>query len=60
LGFENQYGAKAMLDDVHKWQEQGLIEVEDAAVASAGPNGQVDIRRPTAPRTASSPCAAGA
>jgi uncharacterized membrane protein len=45
LGFENQYGAEAMLDDVHKWQEEGLIEVEDAVLAFAGPDGEVEIQQ---------------
>jgi uncharacterized membrane protein len=45
LGFENQYGAEAMLDDVHKWQEEGLIEVEDAVLASAGPGGKVEVQQ---------------
>jgi uncharacterized membrane protein len=45
LGFENQYGAEAMLNDVHKWQEEGLIEVEDAVIATAGPSGQVEVQQ---------------
>jgi len=45
LGFENQYGAEAMLDNVHRWQEEGLIEVEDAVIAYAGPSGNVEIKQ---------------
>ncbi len=45
LGFESQYGAEAMLDDVRRWQEEGLIEVEDAVLASAGPGGKVEIQQ---------------
>lgn len=45
LGFENRYGAEAMLDGVQGWQEAGLIEVEDAVVASAGPSGEVEIQQ---------------
>jgi uncharacterized membrane protein len=45
LGFENQYGAEAMLSDVQKWQQEGLIEVEDAVIASAGPSGLVEIQQ---------------
>jgi uncharacterized membrane protein len=45
LGFENQYGAEAMLENVHQWQEEGLIEVEDAVIASAGPDGKVEIQQ---------------
>jgi uncharacterized membrane protein len=44
LGFESEYGAEAMLEDVRRWQEEGLIEVEDAVIASAGPGGKVDIK----------------
>jgi uncharacterized membrane protein len=45
LGFENQYGAETMLENVHTWQEEGLIEVEDAVIASAGPDGKVEIQQ---------------
>lgn len=45
LGFDNRYGAEAMLDDVHRWQEEGIIEVEDAVIASAGPDGNVEIQQ---------------
>ena len=44
LGFDTQYGAEAMLDDVYKWQVEGLIEVEDAVIAFAGPSGEVEIQ----------------
>lgn len=43
LGFEDRYGAGAMLDDINKWQEEGIIEIEDAVVAAAGSGGQVNI-----------------
>ena len=45
LGFENEYGAEALLKDLHTWQEEGLIEVEDAVIASAGPGGNVEIKQ---------------
>ena len=45
LGFENRYGAEAMLDNVHSWQEEGLIEVEDAVIAFAGPDANVEIQQ---------------
>jgi len=45
LGFENQYGAEAMLENVHRWQEEGLLAVEDAVVAFAGPDGRVEIEQ---------------
>lgn len=45
LGFDNEYGAEAMLNDVNKWQEEGIIEIEDAVIASAGPGGKVEIKQ---------------
>jgi uncharacterized membrane protein len=45
LGFDSQYGAEAMLNDVNKWQEDGLIEIEDAVVAFAGVDGNVKIQQ---------------
>jgi uncharacterized membrane protein len=45
LGFKNQYGAEALLNNVQKWQEEGLIELEDAVIASRGPGGDVQIEQ---------------
>lgn len=45
LGFEGQYGAEAMLDDLRKWQEEGLIELEDAVLASRGPGTHIEIEQ---------------
>jgi uncharacterized membrane protein len=45
LGFKNQYGAEAMLEDIQKWQEEGLIELEDAVIASRSPGGDVQIEQ---------------
>jgi uncharacterized membrane protein len=45
LGFKNQYGAEAMLEDIQKWQEEGLIELEDAVIASSGPGGDIQIEQ---------------
>jgi uncharacterized membrane protein len=45
LGFDSQYGAEAMLGDVGRWQEEGLIEVEDAVIAFANPDSRVEIRQ---------------
>ena len=45
LGFKNQYGAEAMLEDIQKWQEEGLIELEDAVIASRGPGSEVQIEQ---------------
>ena len=45
LGFEGQYGAEAMLDNLTKWQEEGLIELEDAVLASRGPGTHTEIEQ---------------
>jgi uncharacterized membrane protein len=45
LGFKNQYGAEAMLEDIQKWQEEGLMELEDAVIASRGPGVDVQIEQ---------------
>lgn len=45
MGFKTQYGAEAMLENVQQWQEEGLIELEDAVVASSGPSGEVQIEQ---------------
>lgn len=45
LGFKNQYGAEAMLDDLRKWQEEGLIELEDAVIASRGEGKDIEIEQ---------------
>jgi uncharacterized membrane protein len=45
LGFKNQYGAEGMLEDIQRWQEEGLIELEDAVIASRGPGGDVQIEQ---------------
>jgi uncharacterized membrane protein len=45
LGFENPYGAEAMLDDVYKWQKQGWIEIEDAVVVCVGIGDTIDVQQ---------------
>ena len=45
LGFKNQYGAEAMLEDIQRWQEEGLIELEDAVIASRAAGGDVQIEQ---------------
>ena len=45
LGFESQYGAEAMLDDLKKWQEEGLLELEDAVLASRGEGSEIEIEQ---------------
>lgn len=45
LGFKIEQGAEAMLKDIQKWQEEGLVELEDAVIASRGPGGHVEIQQ---------------
>ena len=45
LGFDNQYKAEAMLETIQKWQEEGLIELEDAVIASRGRGSEVKIEQ---------------
>ena len=45
LGFDNRYGAEGMLESIQKWEEEGLIELEDAVVAWSGPSGEVQIQQ---------------
>jgi uncharacterized membrane protein len=45
LGFEGQLTAEAILKDIVKMQEDGLIELEDAVVASRGSGTHVEIKQ---------------
>jgi len=45
LGFDGQQGAEAMLDNLKHWQEEGLIELEDAVLASRGEGSDVEIEQ---------------
>jgi uncharacterized membrane protein len=45
LGFDNQFAAEGMLQDFNKMQEEGLIEIEDAVVASRGEGTHVSIKQ---------------
>lgn len=45
LGFKDRYGAEGMLDNILQWQEEGLIELEDAVIAWSGPSGEVQIQQ---------------
>ena len=45
LGFDNRYAAEGMLESIIKMQEEGLIDLEDAVVASRGPGSQVEIQQ---------------
>jgi uncharacterized membrane protein len=45
LGFKNQFGAEGLLGDLLKWQEEGLIELEDAVIASRGEGAHIEIEQ---------------
>ena len=45
LGFDNQYAAEGMLEDLHRMQDEGLIDLEDAVVASRGVGTRVEIKQ---------------
>jgi uncharacterized membrane protein len=45
LGFEGQLTAQAVLEDILKMQQDGLIELEDAVVVSRGSGTNVEIEQ---------------
>ncbi len=45
LAFDGRYTANATLIDIQKMQEDGLLEIVDAIVASSGPGGNVRIKQ---------------
>jgi uncharacterized membrane protein len=45
FGFDEEQGAETMLDYVDDMQKEGLLELEDAVIASRGPGTDVDIRQ---------------
>jgi uncharacterized membrane protein len=45
LGFDSQFAAEGMLGDFERMQEEGLIQVEDAVVASRGVSTNIDIKQ---------------
>jgi len=45
LGFQDQLGAEEMLDILGKMQEDGLVKLEDAVVASRGNEPNVEIKQ---------------
>ena len=47
IGFDNEYEADAMLARLEEWQEQGLIELEDAVRAKRGVTDHVDVKQTT-------------
>lgn len=45
LGFNEEQGAENMLDYLGEMQDEGLIELEDAVIASRGPGTNVEIQQ---------------
>lgn len=45
FGFDDRHAAASALADFEKMQEEGLIEIEDAVVASRGEGSHVDIEQ---------------
>jgi uncharacterized membrane protein len=45
LGFDSQFGAEGMLNDFNRMEEEGLIEIEDAVVASRGIGGHISVKQ---------------
>ena len=45
LGFDHQYGAEGMLEHLNQFQQEGLIILEDAVIASRGVGDNVDIKQ---------------
>lgn len=45
LGFDEEQGAEAMFDYLGEMQHEGLLELEDAVIASRGPGSNVEIRQ---------------
>lgn len=43
LGFDHQYGAEGMLEHIETFEQQGLITLEDAVIASRGKGTEVDV-----------------
>ena len=45
LGFDHQYGAEGMLEHIDTFQQEGLIILEDAVIASRGVGDNVDFKQ---------------
>jgi uncharacterized membrane protein len=45
IGFGNEYAADAMIAKLEEWQEQGLIELEDAVRARRGVTEHVEVKQ---------------
>jgi uncharacterized membrane protein len=45
IGFDNEFEADGMLQKLEEWQEQGLIELDDAVGARRGATEHVDFKQ---------------
>lgn len=45
LGFDGQYGAEGMLEQMESFEEQGLITLEDAVVTSRGVGTNIEVKQ---------------
>jgi len=45
LGFEHEYGAEGMLEHIDNFEQEGLISLEDAVIATRGVGGEVTIKQ---------------
>jgi uncharacterized membrane protein len=45
LGFDNEYAADGMLEDFNRMRDEGLIDLEDAVVATRGVGTRVEIKQ---------------
>ncbi len=45
LGFDREFGAEGMLEHLEKFEQEGLITLDDAVIASRGVGGHVEIKQ---------------
>ncbi|HSO27823.1 MAG TPA: DUF1269 domain-containing protein [Anaerolineales bacterium] len=45
LGFQNQYGAEGMWEEIVRMEEEDLIVVEDAVLAERGADSEVEVKQ---------------
>lgn len=45
LGFDRQYGAEGLFEQIEQYAKDGLITIEDAVIASRGVGSQVDLKQ---------------
>ena len=45
LGFDREFGAEGALEQILQWEQEGVIELEDAIQASRGTGTNIDIKQ---------------